>query len=93
MRDFIDLPDDHDTLLHLYVFNIIYRSALHRAYYTEPDIYIKLYNYIKIFVEFYIANTIIAKVYITRVEPQAAKNKTPPPAAATHTRVAAARRQ
>jgi hypothetical protein len=30
----------------------------------DPNINVKLYDYIKIFVEFYIANTNIAKVYI-----------------------------
>ena len=58
MRNFINLPDDCDTLLHLYIFNIIDR-VLHciKPDITDPNNYIKLYDYTKIFIEFYIANT------------------------------------
>ncbi|KAK1665362.1 hypothetical protein QYE76_053521 [Lolium multiflorum] len=42
------------------------RSALHRAELHRPEHYVKLYDYTKINVEFYIANY-IAKVYINMV--------------------------
>jgi hypothetical protein len=52
--------DDYDILDY-----ISYRD-LHciKPNYTDLNINVKLYDYIKIFVEFYIANTNIAKIYI-----------------------------
>lgn len=59
--------------------------------YIDPNNYVKLYDYTKIFVEFYIANT--NQRQGLHHASRAAADKTLPPAAAAPMRVAAARRQ